>query len=557
MKAFLPLIGLLLIVASCKELPQAQDPKIIDDLPSMITVADSLNAQAFQTLKWSIQEEEVVYAMPITPDWKREFQAFLKDDVNRNRFKDAYIITDSTLGNERTVKFTAKTENQEIRIVIFKTVNARLTYYYIEKSRDNVFSNAFQSFEFNGHSYSISVNQNIPGVFNNQQIIFGQILPPGNAWQLTFDLGDNLLPVTMIEQETQIIVVNGAERLNFNKRVKGDTIQFMSSFFNGHFLLEKQGYNNLTGTWVNDKNEIRTTIPVRGFKNRPFRFNVKHSPETLPIIAGEHMLLFQDESNNTADTALLFLTQFHHHIEGSILTTTGDYRFLVGSIKNDSILLSTMDGTHAYLFTGKIINNQIVGVFHAGSKWRQKWTALLNKPYTLPKAEKITRFDKNVDFTFQFPNELGEQFSLSDERFKNKVVLVSIMGTWCSNCLDETLFLKEVQKQYVNDPVEVVALDFEITGDSAQAKENLIKYKNSLGITYPLLLAGLKTTKSKVSDAIPGLDYLISYPTLLILDKQHKIARIHTGFSGPATGQQHYSLFKKTYFELLDSLVKA
>ena len=51
--------------------------------------------------------------------------------------------------------------------------------------------------------------------------------------------------------------------------------------------------------------------------------------------------------------------------------------------------------------------------------------------------------DQSDDFEFSFEDSSGEIISDKDSIFKDKVVVVQIMGTWCPNCLDETVFISE------------------------------------------------------------------------------------------------------------------
>jgi hypothetical protein len=41
-------------------------------------------------------------------------------------------------------------------------------------------------------------------------------------------------------------------------------------------------------------------------------------------------------------------------LRGTILTPTGDYRYLSGVVDGDSMQLSTFDGVHAFLLTAKL-----------------------------------------------------------------------------------------------------------------------------------------------------------------------------------------------------------
>ena len=66
------------------------------------------------------------------------------------------------------------------------------------------------------------------------------------------------------------------------------------------------------------------------------------------------------------------------------------------------------------------------------------------------------------------------QVSLTDSRFKNKVVIVQILGSWCPNCMDETNFLVNTYyPKYHSQGVEVVGLAYERTTDFAKSQKTL------------------------------------------------------------------------------------
>jgi hypothetical protein len=52
-----------------------------------------------------------------------------------------------------------------------------------------------------------------------------------------------------------------------------------------------------------------------------------------------------------------------------------------------------------------------------------------------------------------------------------------------------------------------------------------------------------------------GLPEFKSYPTTLFIDKKGNIAKIHSGYSGPATGR-YYDEFVKEFNEEIDRLLK-
>ena len=107
-------------------------------------------------------------------------------------------------------------------------------------------------------------------------------------------------------------------------------------------------------------------------------------------------------------------------------------------------------------------------------------------------------------FAFSFPDADGRVVSSEDERFRHKVVIISITGTWCPNCHDEAPFLSELYEQYRGLGLEIVALSFE---EAAQLQDpaRLKAYAARYGIGYPMLLAGLP---DQLTEKVPQIDYV-------------------------------------------------
>ena len=139
---------------------------------------------------------------------------------------------------------------------------------------------------------------------------------------------------------------------------------------------------------------------------------------------------------------------------------------------------------------------------------------------------------------FNFKDIHGEFISLNDEQFKNKVVVVQILGTWCPNCLDETQFFLSYIEENPNEDLAFIGLSVEAAKTEEKAMKRIKNMIDKFNIPYPILLAQYGgTDKEKFLEKLPMLDNIISYPTSIIIDKTGKVNSIHTGFNGPATGQ--------------------
>jgi thiol-disulfide isomerase/thioredoxin len=138
--------------------------------------------------------------------------------------------------------------------------------------------------------------------------------------------------------------------------------------------------------------------------------------------------------------------------------------------------------------------------------------------------------------------------------FKDKAVLVQIMGTWCPNCLDETRFYVDFVKNNPELDLQLVGLAFEYAKTEEKAFEGIQRLQEREDVPYPILLAQYGTSnKQKANEKLPMLNHILSYPTTIYIDKSGEVRKIHTGFNGPATGEKFVEFkeeFNKTIQEL-------
>jgi hypothetical protein len=108
-------------------------------------------------------------------------------------------------------------------------------------------------------------------------------------------------------------------------------------------------------------------------------------------------------------------------------------------------------------------------------------------------------------------------------------------------------------REYRGKGVEVVSLMFEHFGDFPQAAEATHRFRQHYGIEYTTLIAGI-SNKDEASKKLPMLDRVHAFPTTIFVDRKGNVRKIHTGFSGPATGA-HYTQFVDEVKATLDQLL--
>ncbi len=243
-------------------------------------------------------------------------------------------------------------------------------------------------------------------------------------------------------------------------------------------------------------------------------------------------------------------------LTGTFLTPLGDYRYLEGFVNDNKMLLSTFDGNHAFVFKATLINDStLTGDFWSGQSWHESWTATKNPDVTLPSDLELTYLKDGYDqVEFSFPDLEGKLVSPADQKYKGKVMLLQIFGTWCPNCMDETKFYADWYAKNRDRGVEIIALAYEQKDDFEYAKERIIKMKKRFNADYDFVIAGT-SNKEVASKSLPMLNQIISFPTSIIIDRKGKVRRIHTGFTSPATGI-YYEQFVEDFNNFMDQLLK-
>ncbi|RMI14510.1 MAG: TlpA family protein disulfide reductase, partial [Calditrichaeota bacterium] len=112
----------------------------------------------------------------------------------------------------------------------------------------------------------------------------------------------------------------------------------------------------------------------------------------------------------------------------------------------------------------------------------------------------------------------------------------------------------QLYKEYHDQGLEVIGLMYEHFRDFSRAARQVRRFREKFGIRYPLLIAGY-SDKEAASRTLPMLNHVLSYPTTIFVDRRGRVRKIHTGFTGPGTGE-HYRQLTREYRELVEQLLR-
>jgi len=293
-------------------------------------------------------------------------------------------------------------------------------------------------------------------------------------------------------------------------------------------------------------------IPVTAEPNNTTRF-ANTGADPAGNLTGTYAVTFG--GNGHEEQVVGVFKQEGKKLTGTFLRITGDSRYLEGVVEGNNFYLSAFYGSGPSYYKGSFTTDGHLTGESVGARGSQPFTAVLDPKAALPDPYKLTYLKEGYkSFDFSFPDIDGHTISLKDKKFQNKVVIVTIGGTWCPNCVDETSFLAPWYKENRKRGIEVVSIQYERQTDSAFLRKVITRQRQRYDITYDQVVGGI-ADKQVVANSLPSLNTFLSFPTTIIIDKQGRVARIHTGYTGPATGA-YYQEFLKEFNEEIDGLVK-
>lgn len=357
-----------------------------------------------------------------------------------------------------------------------------------------------------------------------------------------------------------IEIINGDERVVIpadhiqygkDRRSGDDTIRIDFPHYDA-YIIAKYEATVIEGDYVDRSRPGYYTIPFVAKQGQDYRFSQLRKPPIMDVSGRWEVTFGIGEAD--PEPAIGEFKQEGNYLTGTFLTETGDYRYLEGTVQDNKLYLSTFDGTHAYLFEAKIMEDStLIGSFRSGNHYRTLWEAKRNPQAELRDAYSLTYLKDGYDrLTFSFPNTAGQPVSLDDPAYAGKVRIVQILGTWCPNCMDETNFLKEYLQQHPSDELAIIGLAYERRNGMEGAIAAVNTFKQRLNVPYEVLIAG-SDAKDEAAQTLPMLNAIISFPTMVVIDKAGKVRKIHTGFSGPATSE--YPAFKAEFEALIKTLL--
>ncbi len=363
-----------------------------------------------------------------------------------------------------------------------------------------------------------------------------------------------------------------------------------ASFENGKLVLNIEHYLTTITATVEDGRLKGKVVSQSRDSSAEYGFEATRHADAakavanVPAIAGSWEIPLDTPSSKGEKAFRLIVEQKGAEVAASILRVDGDTGAYSGTFKDGRWVLSHFDGSRPGVIVVTARNDGTLEVLQnpergtAAQAGADAIKASAAKPYDnspgdgryasqlvayrtevarakgFPEPENYethtTARDPNERFTFNFPDVNGKLVSSEDPRFKGKVVLAIVTGTWCPNCHDEAQYLVQLDKKYRDKGLAIVALDFEEPeqqGSLARERAFVKQY----GVKYTYLIAG---APAEMWEKVPQAVNLNTWPATLFIGRDGRVRGIHSGFASPASGEFNAQL-KQEFTSKIEQLL--
>ena len=365
------------------------------------------------------------------------------------------------------------------------------------------------------------------------------------------------------------VVVNNVE-VPFAFEITGDGTSLAGSFFNGDRRITSTssevgdgfvtfGFAQFGSTLRAKVADGRLTGEYQRAKGAPYAFQagraaapVLTSGGGVPSIGGTWLV---GAKSKKGETAWRFIVQqTAAQVSATILRVDGDTGTLSGSYRDGRFVLSHFSGVRPQLLEvtlapdGTLLLKQNKQTELVAAREGADTARAFGTP-TDPGAHTSVK-DAGEIFQFSFPDLDGRVVSNTDARFRGKVLLVNVSGSWCPNCHDEEPFLVALYDKYRDKGLEVVTLSFE-EAEQQPGYARLRAFVKTYGIQSTVLVPGEPDTAAA---KLPQAVNLNAFPTSFFVGRDGRVRGTHAGFPSPGSGE-YYTEAERGVTALIEKLL--
>ena len=277
-----------------------------------------------------------------------------------------------------------------------------------------------------------------------------------------------------------------------------------------------------------------------------------------PSIAGTWEIPLKAPSSKGENAFQFIVDQRGAEVAASILRIDGDTGAYSGVYRDGKWVLSHFDGSRPGVIEVTPAADGTLEIRQAGQRLRSANPQTVSNYETAPDgryADRLVAYrpeaarakglpqpsnhlthtttrDPDEIFKFAFPDLDGKTVANDDADHQGNVVLAIVTGTWCPNCHDEAQYLIQLDKQYRDQGLRIVALNFEEV-EQQESLQRARAFVNQYGVKYPYLQAG---APEEMWEKVPQLVNLNTWPATVFVGRDGTVRAVHAGFASPATG---------------------
>ena len=340
--------------------------------------------------------------------------------------------------------------------------------------------------------------------------------------------------------------LNGERRIeSTDAEANADTVVFRFGQYASRLELRIDG-ESLAGKYYRARGEPLPVTATRTASTQAVKSG------NAPSIDGTWVV---QAKSSKGETAWRFIAhQTGPRVEATILRVDGDTGTLSGGWQDGRFVLGHFSGARPLRLEvtpqadGTLLLSQNGQAALVAARADTARVATIGTP-TDPAAHTRMK-DPSEPLRFSFPDLDGRVVSNTDEKFRGKVLLVNISGSWCPNCHDEAPFLSALYRQYRGRGLEIVTLSFE-EGDQLTNPVRLRAFNATYGIEHTVLLPG---EPDQLNEKIPQAENLNAFPTTFIVGRDGRVRAVHAGFPSPGSGE-FYARAEHEVTELVERLL--
>ncbi len=385
--------------------------------------------------------------------------------------------------------------------------------------------------------------------------------PREGSWRGVFDVNGDSLPFQFEFKGKQaddatLTLVNGSRRDDFKvQQATPDTLFVKMNTYDAAIEAKIESRERLVGVYKSLVPSQRgSELPFVAEYGKMFRF-VEPAASVAPKADLSGKWAIQILSKEAGNNQVALLEQRGNQLGGVFMTVVGDTRELAGTVQGNEFFLSGFTGPSPVLIKGTIAEDgSLIGVISRGIYRTTKFEGRKQSDVELPDPYKLTYLKPGytkLDFTF--PDLEGKPVSLSDPKYRGKVVIVEIIGSWCPNCTDQTRFLAPWYKANRDRGVEIIAVAFEQEDSLDYARYTLGKLRAFFDIRYDLVFGGI-ADKKVATEKLGALNFMAAFPTTIVIDRKGEVRQIYTGYTGEVTGE-YYKEYVRRFNDTMDALL--